>query len=55
MLTATYPGMTPDPTRDSREVRRELTPIVRRLRELLMELERVADADDYDDDGKTGD
>jgi hypothetical protein len=56
MLTATYPGMGEDPAWDSREVRKELTPIVHRLRLLLEDLERVVDAeDDTEDDGHHGD
>lgn len=50
-MLATYPGRFPDdPAWDSREVRRELTPIVRRLRTLLEDLEKVVDDDDFDDD-----
>jgi hypothetical protein len=42
-----------DPAWDSQEVRRELNPIVRRLRVLLEDLERVVDTEDeegHDDD-----
>lgn len=44
-----------DPVWDSQEIRKELTPIVRRLRLLLNDLERIADEDDYDDNGRHGD
>ena len=55
-MLATYPGMyAEDPAWDSKEIRRELTPIVARLRALLGDLERIADEDDFDDDGTTGD
>jgi hypothetical protein len=56
MMTATYPGMSENPTRDSEEIRhRELGPIVERLQAALRDLERYADAVDYDDDGHHGD
>jgi hypothetical protein len=54
-MLITYSGMSPDPAWDSKQIREELTPIVQRLRRLLVDLERVADAKEYDDDGKTGD
>ena len=46
---------TQDPVMDSREIRKELSPIVRRLRLLLTDLERVVDEDDFDDNGRHGD
>lgn len=58
MMTATYPGMSDDPIRDSRDIRRrELTPIVERLRAILDDLEEYAKMKpaDFDDDGHHGD
>lgn len=55
-MLATYPGMSEDPARDSQDIRRlELGPIVERLQAALRDLERYADAVDYDDDGRHGD
>lgn len=44
-----------DPAWDSKEIRRELSPIVKRLQAAIRDLERLADNDDYDDNGRTGD
>ena len=57
-LTATYPGMSEDPARDSREVRKELTPILRQLQDGLQELEdyiNKIDDDETEDQGRHGD
>ena len=57
-MFATYPGMSEDPVRDSRIIRRqELTPIVERLKAVLEDLETYAQITpaDYDDDGHHGD
>ena len=54
-MLATYSSTSEDPAWDSKEIRKELSPIVRRLRLLLEDLEQIADADDFDDDGRHGD
>jgi hypothetical protein len=57
-MTATYPGMSDDPIQDSKNIRRrELTPIVERLKSVLAELEEYAQMRpaDYDDNGHHGD
>lgn len=60
-MTATYPGQSDDPTWDSREVRKVLTPIANQLRILLDDVERALDASDgiaaadFNDEGRHGD
>lgn len=45
-----------DPVQDSQEIRRQsLVPIVRRLQNVLHELEEYVGEAEYDDDGRRGD
>lgn len=49
-MLATMPAE--DPAADSKQIRKELAPIIERLRVLLRDLERIADAGDFDDESR---